>query len=98
MTRRDWTRLSKPGCKCSALWRHDPSGWLVQHCGHQTAIWPYYLVDPAFPESATMTHNGRGFTALLAAFEAVEGIVEGTCVATNENCVPGVRRVLKAAA
>lgn len=28
-------------------WLHVPSGWKLCHCGHPTALWPYYCVNPA---------------------------------------------------
>ena len=31
-----WTRL-RGGC--GGRWRHNPSGWIVMHCGHPTALW-----------------------------------------------------------
>jgi len=98
MKRPGWTRLSAAGCKLSTTWRHDASGWLVKHCGHQTANWPFYLVDPNYSESLTMSHNGRGFLGARKGIEAVEAILAGSMVATNDSCVPGVRRVVKAAA
>lgn len=38
-----WTRSGKG--KCNMRYTH-PSGWLVYHCGHPTANWPYAVVDP----------------------------------------------------
>jgi len=75
------------------VWRHDASGWEVQHCGHPTALYPYYAVDPAHPETATVTHNGRGFRTLEVVFDAIEGVLAGRVLATDHNCVPGVRRI-----
>ncbi len=74
-------------------WTHTASGWLVAHCGHPTAHFPYWLRDPAHPSCETMTHNGRGFTRLVLAIEAVERIVAGELVTTNANCAPGTRVV-----
>jgi hypothetical protein len=34
-----WVRL-RGGC--GGLWLHESSGWTVQHCGHPTALRPYY--------------------------------------------------------
>lgn len=45
MKRLGWTRLSTPGDKLRSMWRHE-SGILVRHCGHPTAIRPYYLIHP----------------------------------------------------
>lgn len=44
MSRLGWTREGPPG-KCGALWRHS-SGWVLQHCGHPTALWPWALYNP----------------------------------------------------
>lgn len=96
MTRREgWTRLSAPGHKLSACWRHDASGWEVRHCGHPTANWPYYAVDPAHQERATVTSSGHGFGSLLIACETVEAILRGELVATNERCGDRTRRVMR---
>lgn len=72
-----WQRLSAPGDKCGAHWRHEASGWQVRHCGHPTANWPYYAIDPAHEECATVSANGRGFRSLKAAFAAVESVIDG---------------------
>jgi len=88
-----WIRLSPPGDKCNAHWRHDASGWEVEHCGHPTANWPYFATDPAYPLDATVTHNGRGFRTLKAAFAAIEAVLRGELVATNARCRLGTRRI-----
>lgn len=72
--REGWRRLSRPGDKCSALWLHEDSGWRVRHCGHPTANYPYYAVDPERPREPVGVH-GRGFTSLLEACEGVEHIL-----------------------
>lgn len=91
--REGWTRLSAPGRKCDARWRHKRSGWEVRHCGHPTANWPYFAVDPKHPEASTMSHNGRGFRDLERAFDAVEDVISGAQIATGNACVAGVRRI-----
>ena len=93
-SRPGWTRLSQPGNKLSALWQHDASGWLVKHCGHPTANWPYHAVDPEHPDCCVVTHNGFGYQTLLKACEAVEAVLAGSMVATNEWCFEGVRRIV----
>lgn len=96
--REGWTRMSAPGNKCGARWRHDTSGWLVRHCGHPTANWPYYATDPDDPEErVVVTHNGKGWRRLAEAMETVEGVLSGRLVATNERCGPRTRRVLSPA-
>lgn len=94
MKRAGWTRLSPPRAKLTAQWQHT-SGWMVRHCGHQTALWPYFAVDPAHPDATVVTHNGFGFRRLEDAFGAIEEVIRGASVVTEANCVPGVRRVLQ---
>lgn len=91
--RAGWTRLSQPGDKLRACWEHV-SGWQVRHCGHPTANWPYYAIDPAEPCRTVVTHNGHGFRTLLIACEQVEAVLAGAMVATNEWCTDGVRRII----
>lgn len=91
--RHGWERLSAPGDKLGARWRHTASGWEVKHCGHPTANWPYYAVDPEHPAACTMTHNGRGFLGLAAAFDAIESVLRGEMVATDDRCGPTTRRI-----
>ena len=94
MKREGWRRLSAPGDKCSTNWVHNASGWEIQHCGHPTANWPYYALDPSYPGTATVTHNGLGFRTLRQAMEAIEHVLAGRWRATNENCFPSVRRII----
>lgn len=75
MKRAGWERLSPPGATCDAHWRHV-SGWEIQHCGHQTANWPYHAVSPD-GITPVVSHNGRGFPNLLAAMQAVELLLRG---------------------
>lgn len=90
-----WTRLTPPGSRTNhGHWRHV-SGWEIRHCGHPTALYPYYAVDPKHPERATVTFNGKGFWTLLLAMEAVEGIVAGELRVTNQKCGPATRRLTK---
>jgi len=90
-----WVRLSAPGNKLGATWEH-PSGWQVHHCGHPTANWPYYAVDPTDNGRLYVTHNGKGFRTLVAAFAAVEGVLVGELVATDEGCGPTTGRIASA--
>lgn len=71
-----WRRRSAPGDKCSAHWEHE-SGWQVRHCGHMTAIWPYFAVDPAHPDRVTSDQSGRGFQTLQRAFAAIDAVLSG---------------------
>lgn len=90
--RAGWTRLSPPGRKLIARWRHDASGWQLRHCGHQTAIWPYFAEDPnrVHPDDHVVTPSGRGFATLKAGMSAIEDLVAGRAELSDENCVPGV--------
>lgn len=94
MKRSGWQRLSQAGRTTSGWWKHMASGWMVQHCGHMTANWPYYLVDPAHPGCCTVTHNGKGYRTLKEACEAVEAILAGTMRTTSERCVGNTRVVV----
>lgn len=67
----EWERLSAPGDKCGAYWRHE-SGWSVRHCGHPTANYPYYGIPPRDGEEMLLAPNGRGFRLLKDALRAVE--------------------------
>ena len=69
MQRKGWTRL-RGGC--GGIWRHA-SGWLVRHCGHPTALWPYHGTSPS--GEMLLAPNGHGFRRLALAQEAVEELV-----------------------
>ncbi len=74
----DWTRLPGVGGKCGATFLHK-SGWRVRHCGHPTAIWPYYGIPPNSTDASDrctilLTGGfglGTGFTTLKEAQAAV---------------------------
>ena len=90
-----WERLSHPDAsKTAAHWLHVASDWRVAHCGHMTANWPLYAVDPEFPWCATMTHNGRGWRRIADAMQAVEWVLAGQAVATDDRCDRGTRRII----
>jgi hypothetical protein len=65
--RQGWQKIRKswPG-----IWRHE-SGWTVHHCGHPTALWPYYAQPPG-GGPMLLASNGHGFRLLALAQEAVE--------------------------
>jgi hypothetical protein len=54
----------------STSWDHRVAGYRVRHCGHPTALWPYYGQTPR--TDLLIAPNGRGFHTLNAAQEAVE--------------------------
>lgn len=64
--RSGWERL-RGGC--GGIWQHS-SGWWVRHCGHPTALWPYYGHSPE--GRILLSPNGRAFRLLVDAQEAVE--------------------------
>jgi hypothetical protein len=70
MTKCDWTRL-RGGC--GGIWRHR-SGWVARHCGHPTALWPYYGLSPE--GEILLAPNGYAFRLLLDAQNAVEERVQ----------------------
>lgn len=92
-----WTRLSAPGRKCGAHWRHEETGWELRHCGHPTANWPYYLVEPR-SRLMVVTHNGLGFKTLAVAMDAVASILAGHSTATTEGCERRLMRVVEVSA
>jgi len=60
----DWERFGATDSTCAAAWRHK-SGYVVQHCGHPTANYPYYIIPPA--GEMILAENGRGFRLLADA-------------------------------
>lgn len=96
MKRNGWVQTDRgSGGGKGAEWTHA-SGWIVQHCGHPTANWPYSLAGRE--HACVVSFNGLGFQNLLAAMQVVEGIVSGELKVTRENCVEGVSRVANATA
>lgn len=79
--------------KINAEWLHEASGWRVRHCGHPTALWPYYLIPPDGMLSV-MSHNGRGFTSGAIGRAAVESILSGALAVLTADCVDGIGRLL----
>lgn len=76
--RAGWFRGGTRG-KCGA-YLHEASGWSVLHCGHPTALWPYYAVPPGDKPRQMLLSCGLGlgiaFQNLLMAQLVVEHIVE----------------------
>lgn len=69
-----WVRQGAAGRTCAGAWQHA-SGWVLRHCGHPTALWPYYLEDPQ--GRMAVSHTGRGFHHLVDAQLALEGVLAG---------------------
>lgn len=63
--RRLWKRQNSPVGRCGAKWWLNNSDAHVQHCGHPTALYPYYWVDEAGEHHATP--SGKGYRNLLEA-------------------------------
>jgi hypothetical protein len=62
-TRPGW-QVIRPGCE----WSYR--GWIVQHCGHPTALWPYLGWSPS--GEMIVGENGKGFRTLALAQAEVE--------------------------
>jgi len=70
---RAWRHVdpTRVGDKCSTHLVHK-DGWELHHCGHPTAIYGYYLVDPSGRQ--VLAANGRGWMTQAAAMEHVRGV------------------------
>jgi len=54
-----WTRVdARPWHKCHALWLHR-DGWILEHCGHPTANWPWMLCAPDGSQHRTGAPDGN---------------------------------------
>lgn len=62
--------LEAPPARVGAL------GWSVRHCGHPTAIWPYFADHPEI-DGLVVEQDGRGFRTLEKAFTAIEAALFG---------------------
>jgi hypothetical protein len=89
-----WTRVDARiwGGREGALWQHV-SGWHVEHCGHPTALWPYYLWHDGLPNRIVVSHNGLGFTDIKATRAMVEEISAGALAITTGGCCLGIARI-----
>lgn len=81
-----WIKIAGDRRTKHAVYEHIYSGWKICHCGHATALWPFYLVDPAHPQIFIVSHNNRGFHNLAAAKAAVIYILCGRATVTD-GCV-----------
>lgn len=66
-------RWVPPGSKGKRY--ESPSGWAIEHCGHPTANWPYFLEGPT--GELFISGSGYAFSTLKAAKSAVAGMVSG---------------------
>jgi hypothetical protein len=64
-----WERNDARG-KIGARYTHKPSGWVVIHCSHPTANFPYYIQTDT--GERILAPNGRGFRHVDEAKQAVE--------------------------
>lgn len=96
----NWERVGgQPGRK-DGIFEHS-SGWQVQHCGHPTANWPYFVTAPAGHEMAgycITSFNGLGFVSIVAARTAVELVAAGRVEVTRRRCVGNAARIMLTAA
>jgi hypothetical protein len=76
--RQGWEQLERG---CGGVWRHVSSGWRVYHCGHPTALFPYYgeapdggdmLLPGGVWRPGGPKPNGYAFRLLAGAQQAVE--------------------------
>jgi hypothetical protein len=79
--REGWTRLGTEG-KLGAVYVHDASGWVIRHCGHPTANWPYYGEHPKLLRPGEMltsggVYLGYAFRTVLDAQLVVEHLHAG---------------------
>lgn len=58
--------------------RYELHGWVVAHCGHPTALWPWAVYDPAgrLHLSGNACHLGVAFRRLDEALRHVEAHLE----------------------
>jgi len=82
-----WTRLNRSAKDWAPRYRHDASGWKVEHCGHPTANWPYSIESPMYPGRLYVSCSGRGFGHLQDAMRHVEEFLAGNAVSSC--CYPG---------
>ena len=88
-----WIRLAGGSF---GVWRHRATGWTVRHCGHPTALYPYYGEPPPrdpFPLNMLIAPNGHAFPRLCECQAAVEAEIlkPGTNAAERKALTP--RRV-----
>ena len=62
----------------------------VAHCGHPTAIWPYYLLDEG--GRMILSPNGLGFQTKALSVAAAELLEAGELIAAPRVCFVGRTR------
>jgi hypothetical protein len=69
-----WRRTDNGVGKIGATYAHS-AGYVIQQCGHPTALWPYALYGP--DGYMILAPNGRAFQNLVAASVHVERLLRG---------------------
>jgi hypothetical protein len=64
-----WRRVDQGHGKTFARYEH-PAGYLIEHCGHPTALWPYALYGP--DGAMILAPNGRAWQKTTYAALEVE--------------------------
>jgi hypothetical protein len=70
-----WRRVDDGTRKTSARYQH-PRGYLIEHCGHPTALWPYALYGP--DGHLILAPNGRGWQKVIDAALEVDRRINAT--------------------
>ena len=80
MNRDGWTCVHEGSNRgCGQAWQHDESKWQVIHCGHPTAVTPWYGVAPDGTGPLLLTGGlgvGTGFKWVRSAMDAVEAMLK----------------------
>lgn len=58
----EWIKISTNACGKGT---YEKGGWIIEHCGHPTANYPYMLYDP--DGNPHLAPNGRAHKTLAAA-------------------------------
>lgn len=74
-----WERFA-PSCPGKGATYVHTTGWVVRHCGHPTANWPYEVIDPG--GGSHVRTNGYGFRTVRDALAAADEFVREWCLAT----------------
>lgn len=70
-------------------------GWVISHCGHPTALWPYVLEDPqgrmvlTGAQISLRADYGTAWPTVASAVDYVRGRLDGTIAAPMAGCYKG---------
>jgi hypothetical protein len=66
VTKKSWTRVDGGSCKTSAVYLHAPTGSELRHCGHPTALRPFYFLagDGVAPNNEKFKNTKIAFASL----------------------------------